>query len=758
MAIDKRQNFFRNEIGVNRGSGFSSAANQKMDDARAFDQIVETVAKREQKNLIQKGKKDALEASRTIPYVYETLEDGTKVPVIPEVPDYLTGKTSAATFEELIFDRYHRDIKAQIKSIIQDSAQNAKFNRSRPDVYETEAQGRIKPLLDTVQGTLGSSIKDYAFNTINDYEYNVATEYDRNLRSENRIQHDRTAIDIHDERISYIYNTTQDNPQLREKFKKSMEGTGRTEDYYKSKMEEYDSEGTAHRYVSKNLFKYFNKSSKNPISLNRAGADVDGIINFINTPSEQTITLSDGKTLTREEINKNITTDKAKKSVLEVLKNYKKIYKQTTRNVRQNEIITSMIDRSLEKDNGESNFFNPKYTPDATKTYSSVSKAYNDNQDLVIQRYNNEVARVYNLPEVKDGILTEEYKKWTLKTFGILPSNEHSVFSSSIKSRQITNEIINSYATAYDYLEETNFTANMLNLNTSDKETLVAFGVLYKNNNFNKEKTIQDFNQIMQDRNVSNVNNILFSLKKQGPEGGDTFLGLMVDQVLNKGDFQSLPYAKTKRLAIASIKNMMVMSYQGDYGKSEPKFKKEFVIPAIGMILSNTPNDGGLDETPIGQTFSTVNMGIRVMGKGEKSYVEDPAEIHYGIDYDSLDFVDPLEDTSFRLKYLSDHLKSNPYKGMYINTADGEIKVGADARILPHYFDGNIKLMPEVDYFSEKPSYKLVYVNEVEDNSGNIRQRYIDVLDGKTDKPILLTEEMIEDLKDNYIKKITSGR
>ncbi len=37
MAVDKRQSFFRNEIGVNRGSGFTNAANQKLDDARAFD-------------------------------------------------------------------------------------------------------------------------------------------------------------------------------------------------------------------------------------------------------------------------------------------------------------------------------------------------------------------------------------------------------------------------------------------------------------------------------------------------------------------------------------------------------------------------------------------------------------------------------------------------------------------------------------------------------------------------------------------------
>ena len=49
MAVDKRQSFFRNEIGVNRGSGFTNAANQKLDDARAFDKIVDVVAKKKKK-------------------------------------------------------------------------------------------------------------------------------------------------------------------------------------------------------------------------------------------------------------------------------------------------------------------------------------------------------------------------------------------------------------------------------------------------------------------------------------------------------------------------------------------------------------------------------------------------------------------------------------------------------------------------------------------------------------------------------------
>ena len=761
MAIDKRQNFFRNEIGVNRGSGFSSAANQKMDDARAFDQIVETVAKREQKNLIQKGKKDALEASRTIPYVYETLEDGTKVPVIPEVPDYLTGKTSAATFEELIFDRYQRDIKAQIKSIIQDSAQNAKFNRSRPDVYETEAQGRIKPLLDTVQGTLGSSIKDYAFNTINDYEYNVATEYDRNLRSENRIQHEQTKIDINDERISFIYTTTQDSPELREKFKKSMEGTGRTDEYYKNALEQYDSIGKAHKYISKELFQFFNNSVKNPksISSTKAGSDVTAIINFINTPSEQTLEL-DGKIITREEINKNITTDEAKKSVLKHLTQYKKIFKNTVRNIKNENIVTSLIDRALETDDGTPNFINTKYTADITKDPSALGSAYIQNENLFIQRYNNEVAEQYNLPKVEKGILNNSYKKFVLKVTGMFPTNENNIFTSQIKSRSITNETFDSFVTAYDFIEESNHTGNIRTLNASDREILISFGVLYKENNFNKEQTIEKFNKIMEGRKATAVNDILFSLDKQGPEGGNTFLGVIVDRAITNGEFESLPYTKTKRLTIAAVKNMIVENYQGDYSSDETKIYNNLVVPALGIILSNTTNKA--DESPILETFSTVNNGMRIKGKGDKSYAEDPAEYHYGVDYDSFDFINE-ENTDYRLKYLSDFFKTNPYKGMYIkslnnNNEEINIKVGIEERILDHYFNGNVKLMPLVDYFNEKPGYKLVYVNKIKNRLGEEEEKYIDILDSKTDKPVFLSREIIEDLKNNYIKKITSGR
>jgi len=118
VAVDKRQSFFRNEIGVNRGSGFTNAANQKLDDARAFDKIVDVVAKREKENLLQIGEAQAEEAARQVGYVFETLDDGTRVPMLPEVPEYLTGKTSRAKAEKLIFERYARDVQSQVESII----------------------------------------------------------------------------------------------------------------------------------------------------------------------------------------------------------------------------------------------------------------------------------------------------------------------------------------------------------------------------------------------------------------------------------------------------------------------------------------------------------------------------------------------------------------------------------------------------------------------------------------------------------------
>ena len=82
---------------------FTNAANQKLDDARAFDKIVDVVAKDEYASLLQIGEAQAEEAARQVGYVFETLDtDGTKVPMLPEVPEYLTGKTSRAKAEKLI--------------------------------------------------------------------------------------------------------------------------------------------------------------------------------------------------------------------------------------------------------------------------------------------------------------------------------------------------------------------------------------------------------------------------------------------------------------------------------------------------------------------------------------------------------------------------------------------------------------------------------------------------------------------------------
>ena len=97
-------------------------------------------------------------------------------------------------------------------------------------------------------------------------------------------------------------------------------------------------------------------------------------------------------------------------------------------------------------------------------------------------------------------------------------------------------------------------------------------------------------------------------------------------------------------------------------------------------------------------------------------------------------------------------------KSLNNNNEEINIKVGIEERILDHYFNGNVKLMPLVDYFNEKPGYKLVYVNKIKNRLGEEEEKYIDILDSKTDKPVFLSREIIEDLKNNYIKKITSGR
>ena len=70
-----------------------------------------------------------------------------------------------------------------------------------------------------------------------------------------------------------------------------------------------------------------NKSSKNRGVNNRAGADVRELINFIKTPSEQILTLSDGKTFTRDEINNNITTEAAR--TIQLIFNFVNLFKES---------------------------------------------------------------------------------------------------------------------------------------------------------------------------------------------------------------------------------------------------------------------------------------------------------------------------------------------------------------------------------------------------------------------------------------------
>ena len=174
--------------------------------------------------------------------------------MLPEVPEYLTGKTSRAKAEKLIFERYARDVQSQVESIISSTATEAKFERQRPDVYEAEALGRLEPLLDTVKGTLGESIRSFAIDKINQYEYNVATVYDTAHRNFNKVEHQSTAQDINNKLITQIYSTRQYDPNLRQSYEDSLSGTGITDEAIKLKMEEFDSIANAHKYISDTFF------------------------------------------------------------------------------------------------------------------------------------------------------------------------------------------------------------------------------------------------------------------------------------------------------------------------------------------------------------------------------------------------------------------------------------------------------------------------------------------------------------------------
>ena len=139
----------------------------------------------------------------------------------------------------------------------------------------------------------------------------------------------------------------QYDPNLRQSYEDSLSGTeGQLTEQSNLKWKSLMSIANAHKYIN-DTFSYFNKSSKNRGPNNRAGADVRELINFIKTPSEQILTLSDGKTFTRDEINNNITTETARKDVLKILRNYKSIYSNSTSLARGSGSIFTMINQQF---------------------------------------------------------------------------------------------------------------------------------------------------------------------------------------------------------------------------------------------------------------------------------------------------------------------------------------------------------------------------------------------------------------------------
>ena len=75
------------------------------------------------------------------------------------------------------------------------------------------------------------------------------------------------------------------------------------------------------------------------------------------------------------------------------------------------------------------NHMNPNFQADIKTTYKTHSKDYADNQSIIFDRYNKEVAIPNNLQQVTDGVVTEDFKKYSIRTLRMLPPNEYNQFN-----------------------------------------------------------------------------------------------------------------------------------------------------------------------------------------------------------------------------------------------------------------------------------------------------------------------------------------
>ena len=195
MAIKREKKLidYQTKIGVNRGAGIATAANNAAQQSEIFDRLLNREADANLNRLKKRGEK--LGEKRAAKTQFQTISteievDGEKkivnVPIRPPTPTGM-GLTEAEVYEKNIVNLFNNRMKTDIDSEIISASLDAIDNNGTPDRFDMDVDARLKPYFDAMaDGSHRELMKIYAQERKDIHGFKVWNKHKQNIESNAR--------------------------------------------------------------------------------------------------------------------------------------------------------------------------------------------------------------------------------------------------------------------------------------------------------------------------------------------------------------------------------------------------------------------------------------------------------------------------------------------------------------------------------------------------------------------------------------------
>ncbi len=190
MALKKetQQVRYTEQIGINRGGGFSALADASITQANQLNNLTSQFADLGLKELKSFGTKVGKEAAENAVFseVEQTvkLEDGTEIKqMIPApIPKLNVGKFAPSVsmqqaYDKNIYDKYEKEVQTSVRNIILEERANVIADNGTGEQFNTIVNARLEPLLSELEPKFGQVIDTYKSTQQQQHWYQVEAKY-----------------------------------------------------------------------------------------------------------------------------------------------------------------------------------------------------------------------------------------------------------------------------------------------------------------------------------------------------------------------------------------------------------------------------------------------------------------------------------------------------------------------------------------------------------------------------------------------------